>query len=119
MRTVIASLASVGLIAQLAADAIIPQPNAWLEYGAPGALLLVIGIVLLRVLPAHQATVEKQAESHRVAAEKIADAHCNTVSTLVKEHKEGLHLIASAHERACDKIVNEIKSCRMNQMREA
>lgn len=113
MKTTCFVLGGCWLIAQAATD--IASPKAWLDYGAFGALVLFISVVLLRLLPAHQATVEKQAESHRIAAEKISEAHCETVSTLVKVHKEGLHLIANAHERACDKIVNEIKTCRMGK----
>lgn len=89
-----------------------PDVAKVLDYGGLGALFLVLFIVFLKILPSHQATIEKQAEAHRTAAEKVADAHSEAVSTLVKEHKEGLRIIADSHERACDKIVNEIKTCR-------
>lgn len=115
MKTTCLALSTFALLAQVAADAKASDAATLLDYGGLGALILVLAAVFLKLLPAHQATVEKQAESHRLAAEKISEAHCDTVSTLVKEHKEGLRLIANAHERACDKIVNEIKTCRMGK----
>lgn len=118
MKTACLILASFALVAQVSAETISPNAPAAvasvLDYGGLGALILVLAAVFLRLLPAHQATVEKITETHQATAEKIAEAHQQTVSTLVKEHKDGLSQIAAAHERSSERLANEIKSWRVS-----
>jgi hypothetical protein len=83
-----------------------------LQYGALGALVLVLLLVFLRLLPAHNTVIKEVVVEHRQTMRDLAADHKQAVEAVAVRTERAIDQIVEQNESAVSRICDEIKTCR-------